>query len=173
MRAGVGKSIAPRFSIGLDAGGFRFALRLVCLAGAGVLSAQSVPSSSRESSQVHKRLNQLFYWQVADALTLSTEVEKAMVAEVEKQKKARDSLLAERDKLLRDLKKGEAVLGQKSVGELLASYRRVLDDLARIDVQEHDALLKILGASDLAKYYLVRDEFAQRLKQAVQKVPPK
>jgi hypothetical protein len=132
------------------------------------ISLMQIPKT--HGSDARERLNKLFYWQVADELKLSTLDEKKMVALIEDIQKLREDALKKRDSALEDLRKIEKKLTVKEVEPRLANYQEAVEALARLDVEEFSKLREILGVENLARYYLVREKLAKRVREAIKNV---
>lgn len=131
------------------------------------LLAASVHAQSETKPDIKDRLNRIFYWQIADELKLSPQVEKQLSTLVEELQKKRHVALEKRQKCLDDLKALEAKKTGASVDALLKSYREALMELSSIDAEEFDRLKSLLGSESLAKFYLVRESVAEKVREAL------
>jgi len=129
--------------------------------------SQDAFSQATDSKQIRERLTQIFYWQIADELKLSTVAEKKMVQVIEDISKKREKALAEREAAIVDLKKFEKKTNAPEVKAVLSRYQKALIDLSGLDTEEYNKLIEILGVENLAKFYLVRDSVTTRIRDAV------
>jgi hypothetical protein len=127
-------------------------------------SAQAAPSEQ----QLRERLNQIFYWRLADELKLTPKEEKDLIQVIEDTQKKREIALAERDsalKTMHELKEGDV----KNRDESLSRYEKSLQKLSESDIDEHKKLRNLLGAGRLARYYVIRDTVLAEIKKSALK----
>ena len=127
----------------------------------------ALADSSMKSADVKDRLNRIFYWQIADELKLSPQSEKQLMAIVEELQAKRHRVLEKRQKCLDDLKALESKKSGASAEALLKTYREALMELSSIDAEEFDRLKTLLGSEALARFYLVRESVAEKVREAL------
>jgi hypothetical protein len=129
-------------------------------------------------SRLEERLTRLFYWQMSQALDLSTIEEKQMSAVMDDVSRRRLQAIDKRDQVfakmngwleanastIKDLPKDKT---PEEVKELLKEYRMQLDALSKIDLEEHEQLQKLLGDLRLLKFYNERKIIIERIKKAL------
>jgi hypothetical protein len=145
----------------------RLVLMLLCVTGVAMS-----PTNSR-ADEVRERLNRIFYWHLSDDLKLSPQQEKSMIQIIEDIQTRRQSALSDRDKALEALKKlGKSPTASDSE-KVLSRYRKTLEVVGALDVEEADRLKKLLGPATLVRFYVVREEVLGRVKEALQNVKDK
>jgi hypothetical protein len=127
--------------------------------------AQS-PGQANDPKQFRARLNQIFYWQIADDLKLSTAVEKSMVATIEDIGARREKALSAREDALAALKEAPGAT-KAELEKQLNVFQKACEDLAQLEVEEHKKLKATLGPENLAKFYLVRESVTNKIKDAI------
>ena len=127
--------------------------------------AQS-PGQATDPKQFRARLNQIFYWQIADDLKLSTQVEKSMVAIIEDIGMRREKALSAREDALASLKAAPNA-SKTELEKQLNIFQKASEDLAQLEVEEHKKLKATLGPENLAKFYLVRESVTNKIKEAI------
>jgi ribosome-binding ATPase YchF (GTP1/OBG family) len=136
----------------------------------------AIPSFSyANKARLEERLTRLFYWQMSQALDLSTNEEKQMTTVMDSIRKRRLAAIDKRDSVFAKmnswLEKNRATLSSDQVPpevvSMLAEYRSQLDTLAKIDVEEHEELQKLLGDLRLLKFYNERKIIIERIKKAL------
>ena len=124
------------------------------------------PISGSDPKQFRARLNQIFYWQIADDLKLSTAVEKSMVATIEDIGARREKALSAREDALAALKAAPSA-SKNELEKQLNVFQKACEDLAQLEVEEHKKLKATLGPENLAKFYLVRESVTNKIKDAI------
>jgi hypothetical protein len=128
----------------------------------------STPSLASNEPELRERLNKIFYWQMADELRLTPQVEKEMIQTLEDLQGRREKALERRSLALAELKG----LGQKKDAKVrreqsLVALSESLKELGRLDAEEFERLSKALGSEALARFYVVREELATRVRDAI------
>jgi hypothetical protein len=126
-----------------------------------------------ENSDIKERLNRIFYWQIAVELNLSPKAEKELVVVVEDIQMRRDRAFVDRQSALNELKAMEKSLSGKTVEPILKKYQGALTQLSKLDSEEHERLKTLLGVESLAKFYLVRESVALKIREALRSPEPK
>jgi hypothetical protein len=125
-----------------------------------ILVLGSSSHAQKSPNEVRDRLNKIFYWQMADELKLSQEIEKSMTDFLESFQQKREEALLQRAEALKLLQKSPA-----DANALLA-YRKSLDQISKLDLDEYEQLNRLLGAEKLGRFLVVREEILQRLNAA-------
>ena len=139
----------------------------------GVLGANLAWSQVAEDPhQIHSRLTKIFYWQVADELKLNPKTEKDFVQILETLQTRRSALLESKNALF--LQSRQNLLGpqgssDKKSAEFLRDYEKIQKDLFALENEARTQLKKVLSPEEMARFYLVRDELAGRVRGALQK----
>ncbi len=124
---------------------------------------------AQASTEVQSRLNQIFYWHLADELKISPEQEKEMVLILEDVQKRRSLALSERELSLVNLRKLEKMGNSKAASPVLNEYIRSVEKLSLLDREEYERLRKLLGDEALTKFLIVRDEVTERVRNSLKK----
>lgn len=143
-----------------------------------VLTAGVFTSAFANKSRLEERLTRLFYWQMSQALDLSTGEEKRMGEIMDALSKRRLQTIDRRDEVLAkmgawlakhgDQTKADAkVKASPETTALLKEYRTHLDTLAHIDLEEQSQLKELLGEYRLIKFYNERKIIVERIKKAL------
>lgn len=135
--------------------------------GAVALPARAADGVSPETAQLRERLNKLLYWSLSDELKLSPQQEKQMIAAVEAVQAKREAAFRDRDEALALLRKLGKEAAAKGVEAPLQRYQKALEELTRLEAEEYHQLLPLLGANTLARFYVVRDDLAQKVRDAL------
>ncbi len=61
----------------------------------------------------------------------------------------------------------EKNISSQNADPILKRYQVTLSKLAKLDSDEHERLRKLLGAESLAKFYLVRESVAEKVRAAL------
>lgn len=139
---------------------------LVCVLGFGAgVQVVSVHAKSR----LEERLSRLFFWQMSQALDLSTSEEKQMTQILQGLHQRRLDILDRRQQLHEQMSKiAKSSQPQKDLStKLMMEYRDQIELLAKIDVEEHEQLLKVLGSEKLLKFYNERKAIVEQIKSAL------
>ncbi len=151
----------------------RFKLGLVVLLFA-------LPAISEESKyspgEIHNRMNQIYYWHLAEELNISAEQEKTMVKILEQMQKRRSDLMNTREEAVVVLKTFSARTSNtpsqlNELSKALKDYEKVTHEMAHADKDEFESLQKLFGDQALAKFLVVRDSIAERLRNSIRKAP--
>ncbi|HVJ65319.1 MAG TPA: hypothetical protein VM901_08695 [Bdellovibrionota bacterium] len=142
-----------------------------------VLTAGLFSSAFASKSRLEERLTRLFYWQMSQALDLSTAEEKRMSEIMDSLSKRRLETIDRRDQVLAkmgawlaqngDKVKGKDLAVPPATSALLKEYRTHLETLAHIDVEEQTLLKELLGEFRLIKFYNERKIIVERIKKAL------
>ncbi len=135
-------------------------------------------SAFANKSRLEERLTRLFYWQMSQALDLSTSEEKRMTELMDGVSKSRLQAIDKRDEVFAKmnawLEKNNTTLKDipkntvpAEVSALLKEYRMQLDTLSKIDIEEHEQLRALLGDVRLVKFYNERKIIIERIKKAL------
>ena len=144
---------------------------------AATAASVSTPALA-DKSRLEERLTRLFYWQMSQALDLSTTEEKQMSQVMDGISKRRLQAIDKRDQVFAKMNawlevKGVAVEDipkdkvPAEVKALLQEYRMQLDTLAKIDLEEHEQLQRLLGDLRLLRFYNERKIIVERIKKAL------
>lgn len=127
-----------------------------------------------DKSRLEDRLTRLFYWQMSQALDLSTAQEKKMtqiLGEITGRRlKAidqRDALFAKMDECLKKNKDASTPASQAQAKALLLEYEKQLGALSSLDREEHEKLRALWGDLKLLKFYQERKSIVERIKKAL------
>jgi len=143
--------------------GFKKTILFVLL----VIPAALSLADHHESALIRDRLNRIFYWQIADELKLAPKAEKDLQIIIDDIQKLRNLALEERQKCLDELKNLEKNISSQNAEPILVRYQSALIKLAKLDTDEHERLKKLLGSESLAKFYLVRESVAEKVRAAL------
>jgi hypothetical protein len=133
-------------------------------------SANLWAQNQEDPHQIHSRLTKIFYWQVADELKLNAKAEKEFVQILEDLQARRSLLLESKNALF--LQGRQNLLGagsNKDSPKFLGEYEKIQKDLFALENDERIRLKKVLSPAEMARFYLVRDELAGRIRGALQK----
>jgi len=123
--------------------------------------------SAADSAQLRERLNKLLYWALSDELKLSPQQEKQMIALVEGIQQKREVAFQQREGALAELRK----LGKESPAKVvegpLQRFQKSSEDLVSLEAEEYRQLLPLLGPPTLARFYVVRDDLAHKVREAL------
>lgn len=132
--------------------------------------------SSSEISHVQSRLSQIFYWQIADELKLTPTVEKKLIEILEVLQKQRLELLESKRALftssrsiMTSASSAMKDLPQMEAEKFLENYEKIQTQIFNLEVEERLKLKLILSPSQLARFYLRRDELSMRIREALQR----
>jgi len=131
---------------------------------------------ANRDQELRDRLNKILYWQLADELKLTPQVEKEMILTLEDLQSRREKALAVRSQALSELKQVEAAQksGTRKDADLsrdraegLKKLNGALQELGLLDAQEFERLSKILGPETLSRFFVVREALAARVREAI------
>jgi hypothetical protein len=125
--------------------------------------------------EIQSRMNQIYYWHLAEELNISAEQEKGMVKILENSQKRRSELLSVRDESVTVLQaftgKPANYPSDAALANALKNYEKVTHELAHTDKDEFDSLRKLFGDQALARFLVVRDSITERLRNSIRKAP--
>lgn len=143
-------------------------LALAVVTGAAPAAAQS------GKSRLEQRLSRLFFWQMSQALDLSTSEEKLMTEILTDLHRRRLLVLDKRAQLherihawAKQSKKEEFKKPSTEALALAKEFQSQIDALTKIDAEEHDKLLKAFGEARLLKFYDERKTVIEQVKSAL------
>ena len=140
----------------------------VLLVGTFTRAADTTPESE---SLIRERLNKILYWSVSDELKLSPKQEKDMIATLESIQVRREKAFKDREAALGELRKLGKTPKDASVNPLLKRYQTAVEEIASLESEEYRQLMALLGANTLARFYIIRDDVAQKVREALKKSP--
>jgi hypothetical protein len=138
----------------------------------------AIPSFGEEAryspGEVHNRMNQIYYWHLAEELNISADQERGMVQILEQSRKKRTELINRHEDSLKALQalpdSGELSKAQKEIlAKSLKDYQEAAHELAHVDKDEFDSLRKVFGDPTLAKFLAVRENITERLRNSIRK----
>jgi hypothetical protein len=141
-----------------------FSLLLAALA---VAPFSPVSAAETDSAALRERLNKILYWSMSDELKLSPQQEKQMIGIIEGLQQKREVAYRDREEALNSLRKLGKEPTAKAVEAPLARYQKSVEELARLDAEEYRQLMPLLGAQTLARFYIIRDDVAQKVRGAL------
>lgn len=113
------------------------------------------------------RVEELFLWKIAEELKLNVKEEKEVSQLVRDLNNKKLKLNQEMDQLINRAKDG------KRLKELAIEYRRKINDYNQISIAEFDGIQKILGQEKTLKYFVVKNDLSQKIKQLLSGAPEK
>ena len=126
-------------------------------------------SSPEETARLRNRLNKIFYWQIADELKLSPQEEAQMVKVLEDfQVRKEKSLINRRGAL--DAIEAACEEGSTSASEskqLITDYRKSMKADVDVDMNQIEALEKIMGPQRLLRFLKSRSEMSDKIRQVI------
>lgn len=111
------------------------------------------------------RLHQILVWQIADELGLNPEKEKALSKIMQETRTAKEQALTDRNNALEALKKSGKDVTKKDAEKLLQQYEKSIKRLADLDVSELQALKKLLGPEQTARFLSLKEDVLEKLKK--------
>lgn len=117
--------------------------------------------SAQESSPKKSQIDDVFLWKVSDQLKLSLKKEKELSEILKNSNQAKASLNLKIQDTIDSLSK---IKEEKKRKLLLSEYRRQLKAHSDLNLKELDQLQKVLGEKDLAQYLVLKQEFAEKIK---------
>jgi len=140
-----------------------------CLLFIPTTSAQTDATVSEQ--QIRERLNKILYWSVSDELKLNPKQERDMISILESVQARRDKAFREREASLSELRKMGKAPKDSAVDPLLKRYQSSLEEIAKLEADEYRQLLALWGAPTLARFYIIRDDVAQKVRDALKTTP--
>jgi hypothetical protein len=126
-------------------------------------------------NEVQNRMNQIYYWHLAQELNISAEQEKEMVRILEQSQKKRGELMGAREEALKVFKSvsssHQPKVNANDLAAALKSYDTINHDLTHVDRDEFAALRKVFGDQALAQFLIVRDSITERLRNSIRNTP--
>lgn len=124
-------------------------------------------STGARGEDVRERLNKIFYWHLSDDLKLTAKQEKEMTVVIQEISARRQSAIDAREAALEDLRKLGKKVDVATASKALDRYRASLVQLSGLDLEEHERLKALFGPETLARYYVVKEEVFQRVREAL------
>lgn len=143
--------------------------KIFCLFLLIITPSLQAQNSLEEAERVRGRLNQLFYWRLADELKLSPTQEKEMASLLNEVQKNREDAFRNREQILGTLKEKGKTLSAPEAKAKMAEMDKIIKTMAEIDSREHQGLRKILGDELLAKFYVIREETIEKVRSALKR----
>ncbi len=124
------------------------------------------------AQDVKERLNKILYWSVSDELKLTPAQEKKMVEIIEQVQARRETAYKEREAALAELRKLPKAASADKAKTVLGRYQAALETLTKLESEEYTRLLEVFGVQTLARFYVIRDDVAQRVREALRTPDP-
>lgn len=117
--------------------------------------------TTTETSAKKSQIDDLFLWKVSDQLKLSLKKEKDLADLLKKYSSLKIKINEQIEDTIEALGKKN---DDKNYALRLKEYRRFLKNFNDLSLKELDDLQKLLGTKDLAQYLVIKQEFANKVK---------
>jgi hypothetical protein len=137
------------------------------------------------SSKLEDRLNKILYWRISDELSLDPKTEKNLVKVLEENRLRREKALKKRVSSFSKMQECEASRKKKGhskkdhlsehpqhkkdVETALEDYLESGKALLKVDVDEYEQVVSILGKDKTLRFFVIRKNMADELKNALKK----